>query len=183
MSHTMINKGLLDSKLNNSGLKGTLKKDISNDKTFQLGLDLNQYHADLIAQENNFSYVSETQKELEATLFGDYQFWLSHKFLFVLGSRITHLTQPSEIYVLPNARVSYFLGEHVNFRAAFSQSVQAMHELTIVNRFGREMEALVLNDAEAGFPVLRSDKYMIGTVIRPLIFPLMPSFIIKTWMA
>jgi hypothetical protein len=78
------------------------------------------------------------------------------------GYPITHLNQPSNVYVLPNVRVSYLLGQHVNIRSAFSQSIQAMHELTIVNRFGSEMESLVLNNAEAGYPVLRSDKYMVG---------------------
>lgn len=162
MSHTMHNTGLLDSKLNNSGLKGTIKKNISTLSSFQTGLDLNLYKVNLMADENNSSYVMQSQQEFETTLFGDYKQWLTHHLMVVLGSRITHLNQPDKIYFLPNIQATYFLGQHVNIRSAFSQSVQAVHELTIVNRFGSEMESMVLNNAEEGYPVLRSDKYMIG---------------------
>jgi len=160
--HTMTNVGLLDSKLNHSGIKGTLKKDISSSASFETGLDLNQYRTKVQAKENYSTYLSQSQKEFETTLFGNYQFWLSHHFLFDLGSRLTHLNQPSNFYLLPNVMATYFIGEKVNVRMAYSQSVQALHELTIVNRFGREMDALILNDKEEEYPVMRADKYMLG---------------------
>ncbi len=162
INHSMENTGLLESKLNNSGIKGTLKKEVSAESFFRMGLDFNQYKVNLQAQENNAPYVIDTQQEFESTLFGDYQHWLSRHFMVVLGSRITHLQQPSRIYLLPNLQATYFLGQHINIRSAFSKSVQAVHELTIVNRFGREMESMVLNDAASGYPVLQSDKYMAG---------------------
>jgi hypothetical protein len=161
--HSMTNTGLLDSKLNTSGIKGTIKKEISSDASFQVGLDLNQYKTNVLAKENYSSYLSHSQKEFETTLFGNYQFWWSHHFLFDIGTRLTRLHQPSKIYGLPNVMTTYFIGEKVNVRMAYSQTVQALHELTIVNRFGREMNALVLNDNEEGYPVLRSNKYMIGS--------------------
>ena len=158
----MTNTGLLSSKLNNSGIKGTIKKDISSDANFQVGLDLNQYKTTVLARENQKSYLSHDQKEFETTLFGNYQFWVSHHFLIDLGTRLTHLNQPSKIYALPNAMVTYFIGEKINVRTAYSQGVQALHEVTIVNRFGREMDALVLNDEQEEYPVLHSIKYMLG---------------------
>ena len=161
-SHKMVNTGLLNSMLNNTGIKGTIKKNMTTKDSYQAGLDLNRYTVNLQAKENGSPYVTQDQHEFETTVFGDYQHWFSHQLMVVLGSRITHLNQPSKVYWLPNLKVSYLLGQHVNIRGAFSQSVQAMHELTIVNRFGREMESLVLNNADAGYPVLRSDKYMIG---------------------
>ncbi|HEX5113055.1 MAG TPA: TonB-dependent receptor, partial [Saprospiraceae bacterium] len=75
---------------------------------------------------------------------------------------LTHLNQPSKIYALPNIMATYFIGEKINVRTAFSQSVQALHELTIVNRFGREMDALILNDEAEEYPVLHANKYMLG---------------------
>lgn len=161
--HSMTNTGLLDSKLNTSGLKGAIKKDISSDANFQVGLDLNQYKTNVLAKENQSPYLSHTQKETETTLFGNYQFWMSHHFLFDLGTRLTHLNHPSKLYFLPNVMATYFMGEKVNVRMAYSKSLQALHELTIVNRFGDEMDALVLNDSKEGYPVLQSNKYMIGT--------------------
>jgi|GEM_PF-1157212 len=162
MTHYTHNTGLLDSKLNNSGIKGTFKKEITKEASYQMGLDLNLYKVNLLAKDNGSSYVEQSQQEFETTIFGDYKNWLTHHLMVALGTRITQLNQPSKIYVLPNIKASYFLGQHFNIRSAFSQSVQALHELTIVNRYGQEMESLVLNDVEAGYPVLRSDKYMIG---------------------
>jgi hypothetical protein len=162
MNNSMVNTGFLNSQLNNTGIKGTLKKNITTKDSYQVGLDLNKYTVNLEAKENGSPYVTQNQHEFETTAFGDYQHWFSHHLMAVLGTRITHLNQPSKVYVLPNVRASYLLGQHVNIRSAFSQSVQAMHELTIVNRFGSEMESLVLNNADEGYPVLRSDKYMIG---------------------
>ena len=37
-----------------------------------------------------------------------------------------------------------------------------MRELTVENRFGREMDFLALSQPDANYPVLRSDKYMLG---------------------
>jgi hypothetical protein len=162
MVKSMQNFGSLESRLNNSGLKGTFKKTLTDQSSYQAGLDLNQYKVNLLADENGSHYFTQSQQEFETTVFGDYQFWPSHRLMMVLGSRITHLNQPSKSYFLPNLQASYFPGHHFNVRGAFSQSVQAVHEITIVNRFGNEMESMVLNDADAHYPVLRSDKYMIG---------------------
>ena len=162
MNDRTVNTGFLNSQLNNTGIKATLKKNITTKDSYQAGLDLNKYNVNVEAKENGSPYVTQNQHEFETTAFGDYQHWFSHHLMAVLGTRITHLNQPSKVYLLPNVRASYLLGQHVNIRSGFSQSVQAMHELTIVNRFGSEMESLVLNDADAGYPVLRSDKYMIG---------------------
>jgi len=160
--HTIKSTGFINSKLTHTGIKGSLQKEISSTSNYQLGIDLNQYKVNLEAKENGSPYVNQTHQEFETTFFGDYQHWLSHQFMFVLGSRITHLNQPNRIYFLPNMNASYFIGHRMNIRTAFSQSVQALHELKIANRFGREMEALALNNVAAGYPVLRSDKYMIG---------------------
>lgn len=100
---------------------------------------------------------------METTLFGEYEQWFGRHLLTVGGARITHLSDPGDVYLLPNLKASYFIGRHINLRTGFSQGVQAVHELTIENRFGRQMETLVLNDSQTGYPVLRSDKYMAGT--------------------
>lgn len=179
-NHSMTNSGLLDSKLDHSGIKGTLKKEISSSATFETGLDLNQYKSKVVAKENNSPYLTQSQKEFETTLFGNYQFWMSHHFLFDIGTRLTHLNQPANVYVLPNAQATYFIGEKMNVRMAYSQSVQALHDLTIVNRFGREMDALVLNDEEEGYPLLHSNKYMIGSGYSTSHFSLDAEFYYKT---
>ena len=157
------NVGFNDSRLTTIGLKAIYSKDLPGNNTYQFGLDLNRYDVGLEAKENGEAFVTQAQRELESTLFGEYQFKPLQKLTVVSGARFTHLQDPSHVYVLPNLRINQLIGERFNVRAAYSKSVQAVHELTIENRFSREMESLVLNSSAKDYPVLKSDKYMAGT--------------------
>jgi hypothetical protein len=69
MSHRMLNTGFLNSQLNNTGIKGTLKKNITTKDSYQVGLDLNKYAVNLEASENGSPYVMQTQHEFETYCF------------------------------------------------------------------------------------------------------------------
>lgn len=160
--HISKNDGYQQSELRTMGLRATLVKDIARHSGFQAGVDVQAHKVMFQARENHTTYVSQTQHDRETSLFGEYhRKWFNRLDLYA-GSRLTHLNSTNRIYILPNLRMNYFLADHLYLKSAFSKNLQAVHELTVENRFGREMETLVLSEPEEGYPALRSDKYMIG---------------------
>jgi hypothetical protein len=126
------------------------------------GTDLQWYKAEFEARENNEPYVGDEQRDMEATLFGEYNRQLTSALDVFAGARLTHLQSTNAMYVLPNARLHYKLGDRMHVRAAYSKNLQTVYELTVDNRFGREIETLALSDPDENYPVLTSDKYMLG---------------------
>jgi hypothetical protein len=75
---------------------------------------------------------------------------------------MTHLYSTSRLYALPSLRIQYKANTFYSLRASYSKSLQSVHALTIENRFGRELDYFVLSEPEANYPVLTSDKWMVG---------------------
>ena len=49
-----------------------------------------------------------------------------------------------------------------SFRTSYSKNLQTVREITLEDRFGREIEFLVLTNPERRYPAMLSDKYMAG---------------------
>ena len=75
---------------------------------------------------------------------------------------MTYLNSTSHLYPLPQIQVNYFIDDQWQLKSSFSKNIQTVQELSIENRFGRELDFLALSQPEAGYPVLKSDKYMVG---------------------
>lgn len=156
------NSGLQNSQLLTGGLKAFIAKDLPGEIEYKIGVDLQRHKIDLLANENNTSYLTQAQQEFETTLFGEYSVGLLKNMEMILGGRITHLESTSKIYAQPQVLFNYFPDDHWTLKTAFSKNIQAIQQLTLENRYGREVEYLALSEPDAGYPVLKSDKYMAG---------------------
>lgn len=154
--------GFQNSILGSWGVKTFLKKPLTGKSGYSLGMEYQNHEVDLIAKENNSTYLLEVQEEQEATLFGEYQYAFLKNLDFAIGGRLTYLESTSDIYPQPNIRINYLIDDQWALKSSFSKNIQTVRELTVENRFGREVEFLALSQPDAGYPVLNSDKYMIG---------------------
>lgn len=160
--HNMLNKGYQNSDLTSGGGKVTLQKKTSRQAGYLAGLDIQSHQVNFEAKENQTPYITQEQHELELTAFGEYHRQLFDQLDLYAGTRMTHLNSTGKLYALPNVRLNYFLSQRIHLKGAVSKNLQAVHELTVENRFGRELETLVLSEPSEGYPVLRSDKFMLG---------------------
>lgn len=162
MTRFLMLSGFLESHLTTSGIKGFIRQTNDPSSAFSIGIDLQRHKVDFRARENNFLYLTQDQQETEITGFGEYSGKLWSTFDWAIGSRVTYLRSTSGVYALPNARLHYAIHDHFSLRTSFSKNLQAVQELTVENRFGRELGYMVLSEPEEAYPVLKSDKYMIG---------------------
>jgi ferric enterobactin receptor len=160
--HISENSGLQNSHLESGGLKAFIAKDLPGNQEYKIGMDLQRHTIDLLAKENNMSYLTQAQQEFETTLFGEYRIGLLKNLEWTLGGRLTHLESTSKIYAQPHVLFNYFLDHHWMLKTSYSKNIQAIQQLTLENRYGREIEFLALSEPDAGYPVLKSDKYMAG---------------------
>lgn len=161
MSRTSFNSGFQNSVFQSRGFKAFINND-SIAGGYTLGMDVQQHEVDLLAKENTTPYLLAVQEEAESTLFGEYKLPVADKLIVSIGGRVTHLSNASKIYPQPNVSINYPVNETWKLKASFSKNIQAVRELTVENRFGRETDFLALSQVDAGYPVLRSDKYMLG---------------------
>ena len=162
MSRKSFNTGLQNSLLQSTGIRiymGPLQRQ---DIPWKLGVEWNRYEVDLVAKENASPYLLEVQEGSEITLFGEYDVIRGDKADLFLGGRLTNLDVLGTTWFQPNLRLNYALSQEVTLKSSFSNNIQAVRELTVENRFGRETDFLALSSIDAGYPVLRSDKYMVG---------------------
>ncbi len=162
MDRTFKNKGLQSSLLMSGGVKTKFTYQLNSNTSLLTGLDVQHHEIELLAKENNSPYLLEVQTEEEISLFGEYNWRLSNGFGGAAGTRITRLQLTGKMYVQPNLRLYYHLTDELNLKASFSNNIQAIRELTLENRFGREVDFLALSSDDNGYPVLKSDKFMIG---------------------
>lgn len=162
MPRTIFNEGFQNSDLQSMGLKTFIHKETPENSGYTIGADFQKHEVDLIAKENTTPYLLEVQEESEATLFGEYSFPVDGKLIIAAGGRLTYLSSTSHVYPQPNVRVNYLIDHSWKLKSSFSKNIQAVRELSVENRFGREVEFLALSQPDAGYPVLRSDKYMVG---------------------
>ncbi|MFZ1676676.1 MAG: TonB-dependent receptor [Saprospiraceae bacterium] len=162
MHHVSENSGLQNSHLQTGGLKAFIAKDLPGEREYKIGLDLQRHKIDLLATENNMSYLTQAQQELETTLFGEYRIGVLKNLQLTLGGRLAHLQSSSKIYAQPHVLLNYFPDHHWTLKTSYSKNIQAIQQLTLENRYGREVEFLALSEPDAGYPVLKSDKYMAG---------------------
>ncbi len=162
MDRVSFNSGKQESQLQSAGIKAFISNDSPGDKRYKIGVDLQHHEIDLLAKENITPYLIETQKEDEATLFGEYRFPMIRNLEWIFGGRMTYLNSTSKIYTQPHLQIIYSMNDHWRLKTSYSKNIQAVQELTVENRFGREIEFLALSQPEAGYPVLKSDKYMAG---------------------
>ncbi len=160
--HVSENSGLQNSHLQTGGLKAFIEKDLPGNQEYKIGIDLQRHKIDLLAKENNMSYLTQAQQEMETTLFGEYRIGLLKNLEWTLGGRITYLESTSKIYAQPHLLLNYFPDHHWTLKASYSKNIQAIQQLTLENRYGREVQFLALSEPDAGYPVLKSDKYMAG---------------------
>lgn len=180
MDRESINTGYQNSILGSWGIKSFIKKYATGQSGYTLGLEFQQHEVDLIARDNTTTYLLEVQQEREATLFGEYKFAPGSNLDIAIGGRLTHLASTSDIYTQPNLRINYFLDDQWSVKSSFSKSIQVVRELTVENRFGREIEFLALSQPDAGYPVMSSDKYMIGAAYTSNHFNIDGEFYYKT---
>lgn len=161
-TRSFFNTGFQNSILQSRGLKAFIKNEMPNHTGYTIGVDFQQHEVDLIASENGSPYLLELQEENEGTLFGEYNHPISQDLRMAVGGRLTYLNSTSDLYPQPNARINYLLDDKWKLKASFSKNIQVVRELTVENRFGREIEFLALSQPDAGYPLLKSDKYMLG---------------------
>ncbi len=161
-TRTSINTGFQNSTLQTAGLKAFIEQHKPGVSGYTFGLDFQNHEVSLIAKENITPYLLEVQDENEATLFGEYARTFYKHLDIAIGGRMTFLKSTSELYPQPNLRINYFLGDDWSIKSSFSKNIQSLRELTVENRFGREVEFLALSQPDASYPVLSSNKYMLG---------------------
>jgi hypothetical protein len=59
----------------------------------------------------------------------------------------------------------YSVNPQLDLRASYSKNLQSVRGITFENRFGRELNYLLLSNPSEGIPELTSDKYMVGAGI------------------
>src|SRR5688572_5569627 len=165
MTRTRLNNGLMNNTLQSGGFKAFIYHHEENAKGYTLGLDLQRHNVDLIATENTTPYLLAVQEELEATLFGEHSDRLFDKINTSIGGRITYLTSTSKVYLQPNLKINVPTGDWI-LKSSYSRNIQSVRELTVENRFGREVEFLALSQPDAGYPVMIADKIMAGATFK-----------------
>lgn len=160
--HKSQNSGIQNSQLLTRGIKAFITNEIPARQGYKLGIDLQRHEINLHAKENNINYLTQEQQEYESTLFGEYQVHPITKLELTVGARVTYLKSTGDLYPQPHLQINYTVNDHWLLKSAFSKNIQAIQQLTLENRFGREIEFLALSQPEAGYPVLKSDKYMVG---------------------
>ena len=161
-TRSFFNTGFQNSILQSRGLKAFIKNEVPDHTGYIIGVDFQQHEVDLIASENGSPYLLELQEENETTLFGEYNYPISKDLRMAVGGRFTYLNSTSAIYPQPNVRMNYLLDDKWKLKTSFSKNIQVVRELTVENRFGREIEFLALSQPDAAYPLLKSDKYMLG---------------------
>ncbi|MEO5906961.1 MAG: hypothetical protein ABIQ11_09555, partial [Saprospiraceae bacterium] len=161
MMRTSSNAGFQNSNLRSGGLKLFVMHQQENESGLTAGIDFQHHQADLVAKENNTPYLLQVQSENEITGFGEYNF-VFKKVNFAAGGRLTYLSSTEKIYAQPNLRFNYDLSDMWRLKLAYSKNIQAVRDLTVENRFGREVDFLALSSPVSGYPVLKSDKFMAG---------------------
>jgi hypothetical protein len=126
------------------------------------GTEYQHHQVTFTATENNETYIDETLTDSETSLFGDFSSMMGKKLSWSAGSRFTHLKSSGNIYMLPNLSLRYMLNNGWSFRTSYSKNLQTVREITLEDRFGREIEFLVLTNPEKRYPAMLSDKYMAG---------------------
>ncbi|HQW25831.1 MAG TPA: TonB-dependent receptor, partial [Saprospiraceae bacterium] len=156
------NSGFQHSNLVSTGVKGFVDYKTNLQTTITGGVDFQKHTVDFNAKENNAPYLTQVQDEVEASTFGEISGNAGHKLNWAIGSRFTYLKSTGNVYALPNLRLHYSITDQYSLRASYSKNLQTVRTLTVEDRFGRELTYLVLSDPEDDYPVLKSDKYMIG---------------------
>ncbi len=162
MIRTFSNEGLQSSLLKSGGLKTKLEYELNTYTGLQVGIDVQHHEVELLARENNLPYLLEVRTEDEISPFAEYNWKLANGFGGAAGARVTRLQSTGLLYVQPNLRLFYHITDDVSLKASYSSNIQALRELTLENRFGREVDFLALSSDDNGYPVLKSDKFMIG---------------------
>jgi hypothetical protein len=156
------NSGFQQSNLVSTGGKGFVEYKTGLRTTITGGVDFQKHTVDFSAKENNAPYLTQLQDEIEASMFGEISGNAWHVLNWAIGSRFTYLKSTGNVYALPNIRLHYSITDQYSLRASYSKNLQTVRTLTVEDRFGRELTYLVLSDPEDDYPVLKSDKYMIG---------------------
>ncbi len=159
---TTDNSGFQENQLKTSGIKGFIQHQSGTHSAFKTGLDFQKHTIDFTAKENNTPYLSQSQQETEMSFFGEYNSTLGDNLDWGAGSRFTYLQSTGEVYALPNVHLQYRINNQYSLRTSYSKNLQTVRELTLEDRFGRELEYLVLSDPQQGYQVMRSAKYMVG---------------------
>lgn len=162
MDRTTINSGLQQNDLTTFGSKGFVEHKLDAHAGYTYGIDYQEHHVDFTAKENSDPYLTLAQKEVETSFFGEYTNRLWNKINWAAGSRFTHLQSTSAVYMLPNLRLEFPISDHYSIRTSYSKNLQSVRALTIEDRYGSELQYLVLSEPAQNYPVLKSNKYMIG---------------------
>ncbi len=159
----MINHtGYQNNHLMSGGIKGFLEKGFEKGGALKIGLAWQKNNVAFSARENNKTFLTQTQSEQNVSAFGAYSDKLGQVLEWELGSRVTYLQSMDQVYFLPNIRLLFPITSKVSFRTSYSKNLQSVRGVTFENRFGRELNYLLLSNPGVGLPILTSDKYMLG---------------------
>lgn len=154
--------GYQDNHLTTSGIKGFAEVSFENGGVLTSGVSWQNNEVEFAAQENKKPFLAQTQKEQNASVFAAYKNKIWKNLEWELGSRLTYLQSMDQTYFLPNLRLTLPLQNNVTLRTSYSKNLQSVRGVTFENRFGRELNYLLLSNPSEGIPVLTSDKYMLG---------------------
>lgn len=135
---------------------------LSQDQTLTAGMSWQQTKVEFAARENNKPFLTQTQTEQSLSAFAAYTNDVLQKLEWELGSRLTYLKSMQQVYFLPHVRLLYQTGAHTSLRASYSKDLQSVRGVTFENRFGRELNYLLLSNPSEGIPLLTANKYMLG---------------------
>lgn len=162
-TNVFTNVGNQESNLITTGGKAYTLIQTGEQSKVTTGMEMQHHQVDFTAIENHNPYITESQKETEGSVFEEYSSHLWGHAEWGAGARLTYLESTDHVYVLPNLRMLYTFSSGMSVRGAYSKNLQTLRGLSVEDRFGRELNYLVLSDPDRGYPVLRSDKYMVGT--------------------
>ncbi len=154
--------GFQDNHLMSGGLKGFVEQTFAKGGLLKSGIEWQNNIVEFSARENKKPFLTQTQTEQNGSVFGAYTDKLWNALEWELGSRVTYLQSMRKTYFLPNARLLYPFNQTFKARASYSKNLQSVRGITFENRFGRELNYLLLSNPAEGIPVLTSDKYMVG---------------------
>ncbi len=154
--------GYQDNDLKSFLVKGFADHELAEHQTLRAGLSWQQTKVEFAARENKKPFLTQTQTEQSVSAFASYTNAAIQHLEWELGSRLTYLKSMEQVYFLPHVRLLYQTGAYTSLRASYSKDLQSVRGVTFENRFGRELNYLLVSNPSEGIPLLTAHKFMLG---------------------
>ena len=172
--------GYQDNDLRSFQVKSYADVLLRENQSFKAGMSWQNTQVEFAARENKKPFLTQTQTEQSLSAFASYTNAVLQKLEWELGSRLTHLKSMQQVYFLPHVRLLYQTGPRTSLRVSYSKDLQSVRGITFENRFGRELNYLLLSNPSEGIPLLTANKYMLGFGYSQAIFSLDAEVFYKT---